>query len=222
MAGIKAIDITLLTMMLVHIVNLRTALSHPLPQRQSNSRSSTSDLITRAPEPLTLQLDVNNLTVPLVAPSALNSHITCFGPASGLTPTTVDGCRPTLNELRTWPDYRRVQDFQEGVHPLEPQPPPLIVHNLASNCALQVKVRSAEIVDRFSFEQVRTLGADIVEECQGQGGFGGVAPIGRGIGWIVTVIGFEEDTTSGDGNSLNQGNAGHGNGTNVAILAEKQ
>ncbi len=45
--------------------------------------------------------------------------------------------------------------------------------------------------DDFSFEQARGLAIEILEECEEKGGRGGVAPIGHGVGWAVSVIGWK-------------------------------
>lgn len=46
-------------------------------------------------------------------------------------------------------------------------------------------------MDAFSFEEVRRLATEIVEDCQDLGGRGGWSGIGRGVGWRVRVIGVE-------------------------------
>lgn len=131
----------------------------------------------------------SNVTASL--PSTLSSTgIFCYEYMPGRETTYIDGCRPTLNSLRSFPRYRTVQYFQEGRYPKEPSKPPYLLHTNDSTCALQISCGTAGITDKFSFEQARALATDIVEDCQKQGGYGGVARIGRGIGWSVKVIGY--------------------------------
>ena len=106
--------------------------------------------------------------------------------------TNVTSCRPTLNYIRTFPSYRRIQDFQEGRSPKLPETPPLYVFAVASTCAIEVACGNPSLIDRFSYEIVRALATEIVEECQDEGGFGGWSPVGRGIGWWVRVVGFRD------------------------------
>ena len=143
--------------------------------------------------------------VPTIFPRSLNinppSNITllipsrelrCYEPKPGRSSTSIDGCRPTLNYFRTFPKYRVVQDFLEGWWPKEPSPPPYAVHHEASNCAIRIASFDSRVLDRFSFEQVRQLATDILTDCEGNGGVGGIANIGRGLGWTVAVIGIDE------------------------------
>lgn len=61
---------------------------------------------------------------------------------------------------------------------------------------MEIEAANPSVEDRFSFEQVRGLATDIVEDCQTKGGFGGFASIGvkEGVGgWTVRVIGFVEE-----------------------------
>ncbi len=64
------------------------------------------------------------------------------------------------------------------------------------------------IIDHFSFEQVRALATDIIEECREGGGKGwgrgGGAPIGRGVGWVVAVGGYAMEGV-GEGGSVGGG-----------------
>lgn len=119
------------------------------------------------------------------------TKILCFEAAQGRETTSIDGCRPTLNRLRRLPHYRLEQLFQERRYPTEPSKPPYIFNVKDSTCAIQLACGSTIIIDRFSFEQVRALATDIVEDCQTKGGYGGVAPLGAGVGWTVKVIGHK-------------------------------
>ncbi len=120
--------------------------------------------------------------------------IVCFTPEASHRTTTVAGCRPTLNHFRSFPNYRLVQDFQQGglyPRPKLPSKPPYAVHNVNSDCAVQIASEREGVRDDFSFEQARGLAIEILEECEGKGGRGGVAPIGHGVGWAVSVIGWK-------------------------------
>lgn len=68
---------------------------------------------------------------------------------------------------------------------------------------MRVASGNAATIDHFSIEQVRTLATDIIEECKlggGKGwGHGGLAPIGRGLGWTVAVSGFALEGVGSDG-----------------------
>jgi len=133
-----------------------------------------------------------------------NTPIYCF--AEG-TYTNVTSCRPTLNHFRTFPAYRKIQPFLENSLPKLPNKPPLIIYHKQSTCAVEIAASSPTIEDRFSFEQVRGLATEIVEDCQNKGGFGGYAAIGRGEGWVVRVIGFNgtEAALVGNGTVMVEG-----------------
>jgi len=85
---------------------------------------------------------------------------------------------------------------------------------------VQVASGDATILDKFSFEQVRSLATDVVEECEEGGrkgwGLGGVAPIGRGVGWVVTVSGFALEGVEGSRSLGMLVEGRRGNGTVVA------
>ena len=128
---------------------------------------------------------------PQPAPHRLG--ITCF--QTGMR-TSVATCRPTLNVLKTFPSYRRVQDFQESRSPTIPDKPPLYIYARASDCALELASGRPDVVDRFSYEMVRQRATDIVEECQDYGGLGGWSSMGRALGWYVKIIGYKESIES--------------------------
>ncbi|KAL8784238.1 MAG: hypothetical protein Q9195_009117 [Heterodermia aff. obscurata] len=96
-------------------------------------------------------------------------RITCF--QTGVR-TTVATCRPTLNVLKTFPFYRRIQDFQESRSPTIPDKPPLYIYARLSDCALELASGRPDLVDRFSYEMVRQKATDLVEECLGLAGLG--------------------------------------------------
>lgn len=127
---------------------------------------------------------------PLPPPPGPIGVIECWPPRPDRPETDVDGCRLTLNAIRAFPDYRKIQDFLIGWYPKLPSKPPYAVHHDRSNCAIQIDSSDPRIADDFSFEQVRALATEILQVCSDKGGRGGFAPIGHGIGWRVAVVGF--------------------------------
>ena len=79
---------------------------------------------------------------------------------------------------------------------------------------MQIASGDPATVDAFSFEQARALALEILEVCKDHGGFGGVAPIGRGVGWSVAVVGFGILPPPEQADMMQ---AGSGNGTAVAV-----
>ena len=148
-----------------------------------------------------ISLPTNSTTTPPQPPAPIGAII-CFQHGHGYPPTDVDGCRPTLNYFRTFPNYRRIQDFMEGRYPKLPSKPPYAVHHELSNCAVQIASGDPMIIDDFSFEQARALATEILEVCWDSGGHGGTAPIGHGRGWQVSVIGFALPPDPPDGTRL--------------------
>ena len=131
----------------------------------------------------------NNTSTPPLSPPI--GAIECFQSEHGRQPTDVNGCRPTLNYIRSFPNYRLIQDFMEDRYPKLPSKPPYAVHHVHSNCAVQIASGSPYTIDDFSFEQARALATEILELCLDHGGHGGFAPIGHGVGWRVAVIGWK-------------------------------
>lgn len=134
-------------------------------------------------------LATQNVTSAVFSPSRPTLH--CYEARPGRPRTSIDGCRPTLNQIKTFPEYRRVQEFLEGWYPKFPQKPPYAVHHEDSDCAIKIASFRAKEPDLFSFEQVRILAQEILQDCE-ENGTGGIARIGRGVGWTVAVIGTEE------------------------------
>lgn len=169
------------------------------------------------PNPASPQLSYLT-TFNLTIPSALSqpkAGITCFtsGPR-----TTVAGCRVALNYMKEFPLYKTVQPFQQGRCPDigEGKKPPLLIFAQGATCAIEIATRDPLVVDAFSFEEVRQLATEIVEDCQDVGGHGGWSPVGRGIGWHVRVIGVDVEEGGGGGNGrvlLKGAGVGVGNGT---------
>lgn len=131
-----------------------------------------------------------------------NNDIQCFDASRGGIQTTVDGCRPTLNHLRTFSGYSRVQAFQYHKAPKITIPmedgseqilePPFNFHTLGSNCILQITTINSREVDTFSFLQARATATNILQHCADLGEpYGGTADLGRGRGWKVQVLGYD-------------------------------
>ena len=168
-----------------HIHNLRAQLPSP------NQPPPSPSLLVIPPQTTnnnSTRVHVNPLPPP--PPPASIGVIECFGPHPRRPQTSVDGCRHTLNAIRAFPDYRKVQDFLTGWWPRLPSRPPYAVHDDRSNCVIQIDTGDPRVADDFSFEQVRALATEILEVCTDRGGRGGFAPIGHGTGWRVAVLGF--------------------------------
>ena len=135
-----------------------------------------------------------------------NTAIECFRPSPIRGLTSINGCRPTLNEFRNFPRYRAVQDFLENRWPRKPSEPPYALHHTKSDCLVSISSTDPRTIDRFSFEQIRQLATDILEECcQPETGYGGISPIGKGIGWVVGVTGFLGSDMRGNGSVYMEG-----------------
>ena len=160
-----------------------------------------------------ISVPTNSTNAPPLPPAPIGV-IECFTSAQGRRTTTVSGCRPTLNYFRGFPDYRKIQDFMEDRYPKNPSKPPYAVHQIHSDCAIQIAAANPTIIDDFSFEQARALAIEILEVCEDHGSRGGVAPIGHGVGWRVSVIGW---TLPPDRPSL-RGAGDLGNGTSVPVM----
>ena len=186
---------------------------HPDSSGPSQPNTGVSNLHLRSTPPTSPTLTLlNSSNIP--TPPSPNSVVTCF--MTGDHKTTVDGCRPTLNYFRTFPDYRLVQPFREGKCPKRPDKPPLIVFSGDADCAVEIASRSLYIEDDFSWEQVRATATDIVADCEDKGGWGGWSPIGRGIGFFVRVIGYVEEGSRGNGSVVGD-EVGLGNLTQSAV-----
>lgn len=146
----------------------------------------------------------NSTNAPPLPPVPMGA-IECFVPKQGRPTTDVDGCRSTLNYFRSFPHYRLIQDFMEDRYPKLPSKPPYAVHHVHSNCAVQIASGDPFTIDDFSFEQARALATEILEICQDHGGQGGSAPIGHGVGWTVSVIGYKVNPDPPDGTGLLEG-----------------
>ena len=125
-----------------------------------------------------------------LSPRASTNAISCFPVRTGRRPPTVDTCRPTLNYLKTFPSYRLVQVFEEDKSPKVPSTPPFAFHHTGSDCVIRIATSDAQVTDRFSWAQIRSLATEIVQDCSDRGAYGGWAPIGKGKEWTVAVLGL--------------------------------
>jgi len=132
----------------------------------------------------------------------ITNDIQCFDASLTGIQTTVDGCRPTLNHLRTIPGYSRVQAFQSAKAPKiavrmvdgseQIITPPFEFHVVGSNCVLRISTINIRAMDSFSFLQARATATDILQHCEDLGEpYGGIANLGRGRGWQVQVVGYD-------------------------------
>ena len=125
--------------------------------------------------------------------------IRCFDPAPHRSKTNVDGCRPSLNELKQIYKWKVRQVFLEGQKPKIKIPsdpvvraPPFYIHHAESDCMLAIAGEEG-IKDEFSFEDVRSAATEILEECSSDGpGLGGASQLGSQNGWIISVSGFSK------------------------------
>ncbi len=118
--------------------------------------------------------------------------ITCFD--EGDSKTTLAGCRPTLNKIRTFPAYRTRQLFRMARYPRVPGGrPPMIIHVGRADCAIGLACNQPYRDDMFSWEDVRAAAIRVAEDCEDNYGYGGWTPVGEGVGWHVKVLGFVED-----------------------------
>lgn len=190
------------------------ALAYP----QAQNIGETQSILPRLSSNLLQQISVptNSTNTPPLPPAPIGV-IECFHAGQGRRSTDVDGCRPTLNYFRTFPNYRRIQDFMEGRYPKLPSTPPYAVHSVLSTCAIQIASEDPYTIDDFSFEQARALATEILEDCQDHGAYGGFGPIGHGVGWRVSVIGFSLPPDPPDRTGLLDGFTA-GNGTSVPVV----
>ena len=181
-----------LACILLSLISFSTTLAHPYRGvHERTLKTIGSGLLPPTTINIPASLDLVNAS----AASPVNAQVTCFH--DGLT-TNVTGCRPTLNYIRTFPDYKKVQPFLEHKSPKVPNKPPMIIFHRESTCAIEISAQNPQYEDRFSFEQVRALATDIVEECQVEGGYGGYAFIGKKKWWAIKVIGFVKSTAAVD------------------------
>ena len=139
------------------------------------------------------------------APAASNLSrppYTCYDPSPTRMAVTVNDCREAFRIIRSMPNYRRVQEFERKKKPLIPvegrrefRAPPFLIAPEDTKCALEINDIMPGFVDKFSWEQVKELGQDILEECNSPGmpGYGGQSRIGENNRWKVRIFGIGED-----------------------------
>ena len=140
------------------------------------------------------QLSNVDSTISILPPTMTNfSEITaqCFD-VGEYHPTNVDTCRPLLTKIRAFDKYRTKQTFQMYKTPKSPFEPPFGFTVRKCTCELRVKATGLQWVDKFSWEEVRAMATNIVEDCQPPrgAGVGGWDLIGPEKRWIVEMIGI--------------------------------
>ncbi|KAI4159735.1 MAG: hypothetical protein LQ342_006350 [Letrouitia transgressa] len=120
--------------------------------------------------------------------------IQCYHPSSDRSRTSFAECRNTFRNIAGYfgTHYRLVQSFYWHQTPQYPHSPPYRFFVLGENCELNITTEDRSQLGRFSFEQTKMLGQDIMEECtRGGYSYGGYAPIvaENFRGWRVEVGG---------------------------------
>ncbi|KAI4214028.1 MAG: hypothetical protein LQ351_003432 [Letrouitia transgressa] len=120
--------------------------------------------------------------------------IQCYHPSSDRSRTSFAECRNTFRNIAGYfgYHYRLVQSFYWHQMPQYPHAPPYRFYILGEDCELNITTEDRTILEKFSFEQAKLLGQDIMEECTHNGySYGGYAPIvgGKPRGWRVEVGG---------------------------------
>lgn len=149
--------------------------------------SQRSDLTPRSSQPAILSLNSNT--------SITAGFLWCWPKFDAYLPTTVVGCRPTLNALKAFNNFSVRQWFKQGRTPRDPSPPPYNFHKQGSDCEIQVAVKDASIQDKFSFKDIRAKATHILEVCEEAAGLGGTDSLGASLpdGWVVRVLGAYKD-----------------------------
>ena len=173
------------------------------------SASSPPSNVTLASAPATSQSP---------SPSTSAGAIHCYSPGGRRIPMTVSQCRPLLNSIRNFPNYRKIQNWLTGHYPslLVRNFPPFTFHDeTKSECVIKIGSTVQDLIDAFSLEQARALAQDILEYCQDHGGWGGEAGIGRkNKGWMVGVVGIKLPNSQSTGMGVLDG----GGTSNVSLV----
>ena len=134
----------------------------------------------------------------------LSSQIHCYRPLPDPPPvilpsTSLEGCRPTLRAIRSFPSFSRPQIFLMHLSPRTPATPPFHMVSRQGDCLIEITCPAAELLpgsrgveDRFSFSMVKQLAQDILQVCE-ESGLGGWASIGARGGWAVRVKGWRPE-----------------------------
>ena len=149
--------------------------------------------------------------------------ITCYEQGEKHAPIKIADCRGLLNNLKSIPGYRRVQPFIERQMPVlptkRPGTPPYIWHDESTFCTVEIRVNDTRVIDKFSFEQARSLATEILQDCESSGGWGGESVIGeKQEGWYVRTVGIKLDEAVSGGTAMFEG-VDHSNGTLMADSA---
>ncbi|KAL2037096.1 hypothetical protein N7G274_010223 [Stereocaulon virgatum] len=133
-------------------------------------------------------------------------------------PVKIADCRPLFNSLKSLPGYRHVQPFVERQTPIlpmkRPRTPPYIWHDEGTFCTVEIMVNDTRVVDKFSFEQARSLATEILQDCES--GWGGESVIGeKQEGWYVRVLGIKINEVVSEGTAMFEG-VDQGDGTLLA------
>ena len=136
-----------------------------------------------------------------------DSNIYCRQALPEMLPTSVDGCRSTLNSMKRYQDYARQQTFFLAPpggrgYPRYPSEPPYSITLPEGDCNIIVTTTDQRLSGSFSWKEVRSLTTDILEYCMAKGGTGGRSSIGLPQhstlepGWYVYVMGKRPERTS--------------------------
>lgn len=137
------------------------------------------------------------VAIPAVPPPDISSPIGASSNALGCLKrgflTNVTGCRPLLNKITTYPQYKVPQWFEEHKSPKEPLAPPFGLKVKGASCTLQIGCGGRPLIDKFSWRDVRAVATEIVEDCQPPrgGGQGGTDNVGPKAVWVVAVLGVD-------------------------------
>ena len=109
---------------------------------------------------------------------------------------TVDLCRQTLANIRSYPAFSKIQPFEAFVSPRVEQAgkinyPPFTWYIPGTRCLIELKPSAPLQSDYFSFSEIKGLATRILENCEGEGNHGGRATIGRKRAWYVDVFGTD-------------------------------
>ena len=128
-------------------------------------------------------------------PNNTPHEIECFGADQAACPVSIDDCRPVFRNIQrstmklSPPSFRTLQDFEAEVKPKLPGKPPIAFAGGPCLVGIRPGHDHYHVVGKFSFEQAKDVGYEILEYCKDRGGRGGRAPIGIPFGWVVNVFG---------------------------------
>ena len=134
----------------------------------------------------------NNTTQPWVGVPP--DDILCHLPETHHHPATIELCRSTLAEIRSFPAFSLKQPFEEFVRPRVEHRgkriyPPFRWAAPDGRCVIILQPLAPGIEDRFSFSDVKRVATEVLEQCESEGECGGKGKVGPSKGWIVDVFG---------------------------------